>query len=352
MGRPLNSRNFGPGAGKIVITFNDGENVVDGYIVKQTGTRRYQVTADGVNIKEVTLAETTAAAENLVEGAATIKAQDSEGNVSYVTTLQSVTALTTAGTAVTWSDNPEDDSEFTVPVTPNVGTKMNFMVNAMALTGGKMFMGTGNYGSNYQIAYDADEGIELGLKVHKRGQNLDYKAEATEGGPLVSVPENTGTGDLGWVVAFSILAGTDGKASKLSDYDFKMALQLDPNNAADPVEMVYAGNGSWNIGSTEILELDPGLSTKGADLTKVEQNILNLGWASLDAFRPEDISADWKTEMGNFSIVLSASKAGEEVLSVSVFVSQDGDEPVAPQEPEPTEPDVGGNDEPPVDDGV
>lgn len=349
MGRPLNSRNFGPGAGKIVITFNDGENVVDGYIVKQTGTRRYQVTADGVNITEVTLAETTAAAENLVEGAATIKAQDSEGNVSYVTTLQSVTALTTSGVAVTWSDDPESDSDFTVPVSPQVGTKMNFAVNPAAMIGGKMFMGTGNYGTNYQIAYDADEGIELGLKIHKRGQNLDYKAEATEGGPLVSVPANTGTGDLGWSVAFSILAGTDGKSSKLSDYDFKMSVQLDPNNAAEPVEMVYDGNGSWKIGSTEIMEIDPGLTSKGADLTTIEQNIMNLGWASLDAFRPEDISADWKTEMGNFSVVLSASKEGAEVLSVSVFISQDGDEPVAPQEPEP---DVGGDEEPPVDGGV
>jgi len=352
MGRPLNSRNFGPGAGKIVITFHDGDNVVDGYIVKQTGTRRYQVTADGVNIKEVTLAETVEQAENLVEGSATIAVQDGEGNVSYVTTLQSVTARTASGETVTWSDDPESDSAMTIVTRPVVGAYMNSILNAAAFAEPatrRMYMGTGNYGVNYQIARDEDQGLEIGLKVHKRNVNTDYKAESIEGGLAIAVPENTSTGDLDWVVAFSLLAGLNGANTKLADYDFKISLNLDPTAEGEPVDMLHQGDGSWTISGTEIMELDPGLASKGADITKVEQNIFNLGWASLDAFRPEGISADWRTELGSFNITLTAQQDGEDVLSVAIVVNQAGDEPAPPQEPEP---DVGGDEEPPVDDGV
>lgn len=348
MGRPLNSRNFGPGADKIVITFHDGVSVVDGYIVKQTGTRRYQVTADGINIKEVTLAETVDAAENLVDGAATIKALDGEGNVSYVTTLQSVTAITTSGAAVTWSADPDSDSGLVVPVTPKVGERLNVAVNPAATSGGYMFMGTGNLVSNYQISYNANEGIELGLKVHKRNKAIDYKSTEVDGGLVIDTPKNVGTDVLDWVLAFSILTGLDGVDSKLADYEFKFALNLDPAGADATKEMVYAGNGSWKIGSKEILEQDPGLRSKGADLSKVEQNIMNLGWASLDEFRPASIPANWKQALGTFSLSLIASKAGVEVAKVVLSVKQQGDAPeVVQPEPEP-EPDVGGDETPDV----
>jgi hypothetical protein len=50
MGRPLNKRFFGANAGNnIKVQFHNGTASVNGYIVKQTGTRRFKVRAYGVN---------------------------------------------------------------------------------------------------------------------------------------------------------------------------------------------------------------------------------------------------------------------------------------------------------------
>jgi hypothetical protein len=63
---------IGSDTGRIQIKFNNGTEVVTGFIVKQTGTRRY-VVSDGTDEHTVSLARTLAAVENLGPGLATIE---------------------------------------------------------------------------------------------------------------------------------------------------------------------------------------------------------------------------------------------------------------------------------------
>jgi len=74
MGLILNTDFFGSDIGRICIKFHDGENVVDGFIIKQTGSRRFVVASLDNEDKtfEVKLAKTVEDALNLKEGLATI----------------------------------------------------------------------------------------------------------------------------------------------------------------------------------------------------------------------------------------------------------------------------------------
>jgi hypothetical protein len=57
MGRPIAKKNFGNTAGKIAVTFHNGTAVVDGYIIKQLGSKRFLV--GGFALAQATGALTT-----------------------------------------------------------------------------------------------------------------------------------------------------------------------------------------------------------------------------------------------------------------------------------------------------
>jgi hypothetical protein len=64
---------IGGDPGKIAIKFFNGTEVVSGYIVKQTGSRRYVVSQDGVTEYKVKLVRTLADLEAMGPGMATIE---------------------------------------------------------------------------------------------------------------------------------------------------------------------------------------------------------------------------------------------------------------------------------------
>lgn len=109
MGRPLSAAFFGSEEGKIAIQFHDGSSVVTGYIVRQMGSTRYEVTQDGDTMFVVELAQTTAEAEDLVEGMATITATTADDEAVFVKNLQNFTALTTEGLIINWNNANSDD---------------------------------------------------------------------------------------------------------------------------------------------------------------------------------------------------------------------------------------------------
>ena len=78
--------------------------MVTGYIVKQMGSTRYQVTADGTNMFVVSLAQTTAEAETLTAGMATIVATLADDSEVFVKNLQNFAAWTTEGLAINWNN--------------------------------------------------------------------------------------------------------------------------------------------------------------------------------------------------------------------------------------------------------
>lgn len=70
---PLRNTLFGNASGKIAVKYHNGSSVVNGYIVKQTGTRSFIVTTDGTTTYPIKLASTQSAVNSLTAGLGTIE---------------------------------------------------------------------------------------------------------------------------------------------------------------------------------------------------------------------------------------------------------------------------------------
>lgn len=118
MGRPINQSNFGAEPGKIRVRFHNGTAVVTGYIVKQLGPVKYLVTADGTNNFTVDLVFTTAAAQALTAGQATIQITDANSVTKYVSKLMSASCNTTDGSTLSWTRGAASASQAALEVIP------------------------------------------------------------------------------------------------------------------------------------------------------------------------------------------------------------------------------------------
>ncbi len=100
---PVSKVHFGAAEGQIAVKFHNGTAAVTGYIVKQIGSKRYVVSADGETNYTCTLASTTAAATTLEAGKMTIEiAPHSGGAVQHVKNLSAFIAFTTEGNRLSW----------------------------------------------------------------------------------------------------------------------------------------------------------------------------------------------------------------------------------------------------------
>jgi hypothetical protein len=100
---PINKNVFGSGVGKMSIQFHNGTSVVTGYIVKQTGTKRFVATVDGVNTFVVTLAPTLAIAQALTAGYANLLVTPASGPAEHVATIYASTLVTLEGNTYRWT---------------------------------------------------------------------------------------------------------------------------------------------------------------------------------------------------------------------------------------------------------
>jgi hypothetical protein len=111
MGRPLNKKFFGAptaGGNEIKVAFFNGTESVNGYIVKQLGSKKFRCT-DGVVEKDCFL--TNAAAAALTAGQMSIVVKDDAEAVKQVTKI-SGRKLTTEGTAsITWNFSAATDDD-------------------------------------------------------------------------------------------------------------------------------------------------------------------------------------------------------------------------------------------------
>ena len=111
MGRPLNKKFFGAptaNGNEIKCAFHNGTASVNGYIVKQLGSKKFRCT-DGVVEKDCFL--TNAAAAALTAGQMSIVVKDDAAAVKQVTKI-SGRKLTTEGTAsITWNFSAAADDD-------------------------------------------------------------------------------------------------------------------------------------------------------------------------------------------------------------------------------------------------
>lgn len=103
MGKGIPKTNFGPTG--LYVRFHNGTGVVSGYIVEQYGDNEYKVAQTGTEtpIYVVQLAETTAAANTLTAGFATILTKPHGAAVERAKMIHTNLCYTTEGNTYPWS---------------------------------------------------------------------------------------------------------------------------------------------------------------------------------------------------------------------------------------------------------
>ena len=102
MGRPINKRYFGTpsdGGNEIKVQFYDGSASVNGWIIKQLGSKKFRVT-DGATIKDCFLVDKASGA--LAAGEMTITVKDDGGTARQVTKISGRKATIDTGASLAW----------------------------------------------------------------------------------------------------------------------------------------------------------------------------------------------------------------------------------------------------------
>tara|TARA_R110000772_G_scaffold69210_1_gene153029 strand:- start:870 stop:1514 length:645 start_codon:yes stop_codon:yes gene_type:complete len=112
MGRPLNKRYFGAptaGGSEIKVQFHNGTKSVNGYIVKQLGSKKFRCT-DGVATTDCLLVDKAAGA--IAAGEMSIVVKDDAGAVKQVTKISAKKVTLDTGATIAWnfSDATDDAS--------------------------------------------------------------------------------------------------------------------------------------------------------------------------------------------------------------------------------------------------
>jgi len=113
MGRPLNKRFFGPptaGGDEIKVQFYDGTASVNGWIVKQLGSKKFRVT-DGTTTADCFLVDKVTGDID-TDGEMTITVKDDAGNAKQVTKIAGRKVTLDTGESIAWnfSDATDDDA--------------------------------------------------------------------------------------------------------------------------------------------------------------------------------------------------------------------------------------------------
>ena len=112
MGRPLNKKFFGAptaGGSEIKVQFHNGTKSVNGYIVKQLGSKKFRCT-DGVATTDCFLVDKAAGA--IAAGEMSIVVKDDAGAVKQVTKISAKKVTLDTGATISWnfSDATDDAS--------------------------------------------------------------------------------------------------------------------------------------------------------------------------------------------------------------------------------------------------
>ena len=103
MGRPLNKRYFGPptaGGNEIKVQFHNGTGSVNGWIVKQLGSKKFRCT-DGTAVKDCVLVDKASAA--IAAGEMSIVVKDDGGTARQVTKIAGRKVTLDTGDVIAWN---------------------------------------------------------------------------------------------------------------------------------------------------------------------------------------------------------------------------------------------------------
>lgn len=199
----------------------------------------------------------------------------------------------------------------------------------------EMIAGSGIPANHFGIVHNADAGIELGLKVHHRfdvnnPNILHSDADGYADGELhFQVPSGGTATRAAWNFDFSIATGLDGEATGLSDFTFRLLVDVDKGTGTDfrVLELGAGGTGSANTHWTDVT--NPGSPTLvvGDDAgvaNQVTQNSENFGFGFIRPFIDDDPVAPgiqtYNFGAGEFDIVLEAYQGLDLLASNRIVV--------------------------------
>ena len=115
MGRPLNKRFFGTptaGGSEIKVQFHNGTASVNGWIVKQLGSKKFRCT-DGTAVKDCFLVDKSAADGStpaaVTAGEMTITVKDDAGALKQVTKISGKKVTLDTGETIAWNFSAATD---------------------------------------------------------------------------------------------------------------------------------------------------------------------------------------------------------------------------------------------------
>jgi hypothetical protein len=124
MGRPVNKRNFGSGSGsQIRVRFKTSGTEYNGYILKQTGSKRFKVTDDTRTITGYLVNKSNGA---LANGDIVINVLNDAGSYVQVTKLYNRVAITEDNVKIKWNFNASQ-SDGAVQAIDEAGPTITFL---------------------------------------------------------------------------------------------------------------------------------------------------------------------------------------------------------------------------------
>ena len=179
--------------------------------------------------------------------------------------------------------------------------------------GDYLYAGTGIPATDFAVARDHNNDIELGLQVIYR-EGTTVTAYLTDGSNISHYQVNEGTQSTGngsannnasraaWNFEYSVNTALNGNAQPLSDYEFHLKIDLDSSVNTNYLDLILNGSGDWEVASgpgagTDVITDDEGT-------TQVTQNSQNY------AFYTSIVDGGAYTFYpGIFDIVLQANDA-------------------------------------------
>jgi hypothetical protein len=196
--------------------------------------------------------------------------------------------------------------------------------NAIDPATGQMYFGTGNLATGYNIADNAEEHVELGLKVHLRGPAVDQTPTFdSHGNPTYAEPAGLQIATLGheranWNFDFSADTGFGGGNHTLDQFDFKITVANGTHS--ETFDLAKDGSHVW------ISEQNPTHGFGGDDfhhpattavMASEAENSVNLAFHAFDDFGP--LATRLATGQ-HYEVTLQAFEHHEQVAAVHNFI--------------------------------
>ncbi len=195
MGRPVNKRYFGTSGSNIKVRFKTGGTEYNGYVVKQTGSKRFKVTdGSGHTITGYLVNKSNGALDN---GDVVINVLTDAGAYEQVIKIFNRTVITETGTRRGWTFTASE-SDSLAQMTEEAGPTITFLTQPTSTT-----LDLSDSASD-QVTFTIDI-----TGVPTSGTTYQWKV-STDGGSSYS---NVSTGTGGTTTSYTIAAQTDTSAN-------------------------------------------------------------------------------------------------------------------------------------------